>query len=146
VAVNPEVRDFIRRESGASGEVETGGVLVGKRTKGVGVVVTGASGPGPKAVRSRCEFRRDVAHCQRFLDEAAKEQGDAGLYIGEWHYHPHGPTHPSNQDIRSLSEIAEQPEYLTERPVSLIVGPDGGIGCTVHPFNKRHYPVTLRDA
>jgi integrative and conjugative element protein (TIGR02256 family) len=145
VTIEPEARDFIQNESGASGEIETGGVLVGKRTRGVGVVVTGASGPGPEATRSRCEFHRDVAHCQRFLEEAAEERGDAGLYVGEWHYHPHGPTHPSNQDIRSLSEIAEQPEYLTERPISLIVGPGGDIGCTVHPFNKRHYPVPLGD-
>ena len=146
VELRREVRDFIQRESAASGDVETGGVLVGKRTRGVGVVVTVACGPGPKAVRSRDEFRRDVAYCQRFLEAAAKERGDDGLYVGEWHYHPHGPAHPSNQDLRSLSEIAEQPEYLTERPILLIVGRDGGVGCTVHPFSKRHYPVTWSDA
>jgi integrative and conjugative element protein (TIGR02256 family) len=145
VTISPEVRGFIQSESRTSGEVETGGVLVGKRIKGVGVVVTDASGPGPKSIRRRCEFRRDVAYCQEFLECSARKHGDAGLYVGEWHYHPHGLTCPSNQDLRSLGEIAEQPEYLTDRPISLIVGQDGGIGCTVHPFNKRHYPVTPLD-
>jgi integrative and conjugative element protein (TIGR02256 family) len=146
VAIDPKVREFIQEECRASGEIETGGVLVGKRTWNDGVVVTSASGPGPKAVQSQNEFHRDVAFCQEFLQDSAEKLNDAGLYVGEWHYHPNGSTNPSNQDIRSLSEIAEQPQYLTERPISIIVGKDRSIGCTVHPFNKRFYHVTLSDA
>jgi len=64
-------------------------------------------------------------------------------YVGEWHSHPSVNSQPSGVDIKSLSEIAAQPNYLTQEPVMIILANNGDPSCTVHPVGKTFYHTEL---
>jgi integrative and conjugative element protein (TIGR02256 family) len=120
--------------------IETGGILVGSIRAGRELVVEAVSEPGPLARYSATGFDRDVAYCQRFVDE----QAAAGrLYLGEGHSHPTENNQPSQTDLDSLSQVAQQPGYLTTQPIMIIMSRSGEPACTVHPVGKPHYPVSL---
>jgi integrative and conjugative element protein (TIGR02256 family) len=123
--------------------IETGGVLAGRKDDNGNIVITHASGPGPKAVKSRTKFEKDIEYCQQFLDKLYLDSNQQIVYIGEWHSHPSEDNRPSGQDIESLSGIANQKEYLTVEPVSIILSNSGGLSCTVHPAGKLYYHTDL---
>jgi len=142
-----EVRRSIISETESSTDAETGGVLIGfVDADGRGVAVR-ATGPGPEAKRSATLFRRDVAHVQQQLDEAAEELGCRGMYIGEWHSHLVRDPAPSVLDIESLFAISKVPNYLTRCPVMVIAGLDSHAGTVanlrswVFPVGGRKYDI-----
>ena len=56
-----------------------------------------------------------------FLDCYAMSQSvTRKLGLGEWHYHPSGGNEPSGLDIKSLTEIAAQNEYRTDKPIMIL--------------------------
>lgn len=118
----------ITREIQAGGdELETGGILLG-HNRGGDVLVTVAGGPGPKAVRRPGYFLRDRDHAQQLADAAWVN--DASQWIGDWHTHPHGPSHPSSLDLRSVAQILSDPElgfstFLTVIAVPRLLSPVG---------------------
>ncbi len=124
-------------------EIETGGVLAGHIDENGDFVITNASGPGPKSVRSANKFEKDVEYCQKFLDKLFLNSNKQIAYIGEWHSHPNKNNHPSGTDIKSLSEISYQKEYLTDCPVMIIFSNEGVPSCTIHPAGKRYYHTSL---
>lgn len=119
--------------------VETGGVLAGLITENGDIAVTHASGPGPLAVMASTRFEKDVEYCQSFLDDLFLSSGKKFSYIGEWHSHPMRDNQPSGTDIKSLSAIASQKEYLTDMPLMIIFSNDGVPSCTIHPAGKTYY-------
>jgi integrative and conjugative element protein (TIGR02256 family) len=123
--------------------VETGGVLAGTVDPDGNIRITHASGPGPKAVHERTKFKKDVEFCQAFLDNLYEASGQTTVYVGEWHSHPESDNTPSSLDIRSLTEIGFQKEYLTVNPAMIIFSKAGDPSCSVHPAGKRHYFVEL---
>ena len=124
--------------------IETGGVLAGYVDEHKNVTIRFASGPGPKAVETASRFEKDVEFCQKFLDDLYKEHGSEAVYLGEWHSHPNENNRPSNTDLRSLNEIANQKEYLTDQPIMIIFTKSGVPSCTVHPAGKIFRNVELR--
>ena len=114
--------------------IETGGILIGFETDERDIVVLRATGPGPKAVMTDNLFEKDIEYCQQQLEDASKEFGIRGLYVGEWHFHPSGSNHPSPLDIRSMHEIARQENYATDQPAMIIVGQDQNLSGTIHPI------------
>jgi len=103
--------------------VETGGVLVGfVDARLIAVVVTAASGPGPRATHGRYHFNRDARFCQRFLDESASATRGVVDFVGEWHKHPEPDPHPSSQDRATYVALAGRGASDTPRPLVLIVG------------------------
>lgn len=122
---------------------ETGGILIGYKDKAGAVCVETASGPGPKAIKETARFSRDVEYCQNIVDESYRKYGDKGLYVGEWHYHPSSDNKPSNLDLLSLTEIAEQKEYVLDKPIMIIFSNKLELSCTVHPFSKKYYFTTF---
>ena len=116
-----------------------GGALVGYKKNNGDVNISLASGPGQKAKKSATGFEKDIEFCQSFINENYKKCGDKGIYVGEWHYHPSKCNKPSNTDLLSLSNIAVQKEYLTEKPIIIIYSEDRMPSCTVHPANKKYY-------
>lgn len=106
----------------ASPNVETGGVLIGYVDSERWVHVIRATGPGPNAERSKYRFSRDVAFVQAELERAARELGEQGIYVGEWHSHLVAELQPSTTDIDSLLGIASASDYLTRCPVMVIAG------------------------
>jgi integrative and conjugative element protein (TIGR02256 family) len=133
------IKDIIRN----SLNVETGGVLAGYRDGKGNIFITDASGPGPKAVQSGSRFEKDITFCQHFLDELYIQTNNRIVYVGEWHLHLSSNNNPSGTDLRSLSEISSQKEYLTEKPIMIIFSKDATPSCTVHPFSKLYYNATL---
>lgn len=116
--IGQSVAVFLRNESRRRYPTETGGVLAGYRDVGA-VVVTHATGPGPRADRGRSHFRRDGDHSQGAVDRVFDETAGASDYVGEWHSHPF-PFGPSAADIAAMSWIACNPEYRRPNPVLLI--------------------------
>lgn len=145
-----DARNTIVTETEASPQSETGGVLIGYVDANGEAVALRATTAGPKAIRSRTEFRRDVAHCQEVLDQAARELGERGSYIGEWHSHLARQAAPSPIDMESLFGISGAPNYLTRCPVLLIVGLDPAtekVACLQSwsfPVGGRRYDIPNR--
>lgn len=122
-----------------SGDLETGGILIGYKDENNIVSLLISTGPGPKAVRKSNWFERDVEYCQRILDEEFEKDSKKHRYIGEWHYHPNLNNYPSNQDLISLSAIASSKNYVVDEPIMLIFSRDQRLSCTVHPFDRKYY-------
>ncbi|MCI5161611.1 MAG: hypothetical protein D3917_06225, partial [Candidatus Electrothrix sp. AX5] len=123
INIQKKVLDFIKCEAAGSGDIETGGVLIGQKKGHDEYTIFRASKPGPNAIRTNSIFEKDNTYCQKELLDAYSEQGEQGLYLGEWHYHPLGSNQPSGQDIKSLTEIAAQNNYRIDRPIMIILSP-----------------------
>ena len=143
IVMTDEVRDAIVAMTEASPDRETGGVLIGFRDGARRVVAIQATGPGPRARRSRKRFRREVAYVQREVDRAAARLGNRGMYVGEWHSHRSAVLQPSHLDVESLFGIADAPNYLTRCPVMVIAGLDPATG-KVAETGAWAFPVTGR--
>ncbi|MCW3091406.1 MAG: hypothetical protein JWP81_2475 [Ferruginibacter sp.] len=124
-------------------KIETGGILAGYADENGDFIITNASGPGPNATHSATKFKKDVKYCQEFLDNLFLESKKRIVYIGEWHSHPNEKNLPSGTDIKSLTEIAFQKEYLTDMPLMIILSNEGVPSCTLHPAGKRYYFAEL---
>lgn len=124
-------------------KIETGGVLAGFINETGDIVVTNASGPGPKAEKSSTYFKKDIVYCQQFLDDLFINSNKQIVYIGEWHSHPNEKNQPSGTDIKSLEDVAVQKEYLTDMPAMIIFSNNGTPSVTVHPAGKRFYFTNL---
>ncbi|HZE68932.1 MAG TPA: Mov34/MPN/PAD-1 family protein [Pyrinomonadaceae bacterium] len=110
-------------ESESSPRTETGGVIVGRgEWLDSEVSITGVSGPGPRAVRTRYSFQRDIKHCQDYLNRIARESSGLLDYLGEWHKHHETDPWPSGQDLTTLATIALDPNYHVSVPILIIIG------------------------
>ena len=139
VSIERQMKRLIRKNP----EIETGGVLAGYLNESSDILITDASGPGPKANCSEEKFEKDVEYCQKFLDDLFVNTNRQITYVGEWHSHPNERNQPSGTDLKSLTEIAYQKEYLTDMPVMIIFSNAGIPSCTIHPAGKRYYFAEL---
>jgi len=150
VILTQEVEEQIRTECLRTPDVETGGILIGFVDDQGRAIVLRATEPGPNAAKSKTVFRRDVEFVQAELDHAAKELGQRGVYLGEWHSHLVSDPEPSTTDIDSLFGISKAVNYLTRCPVMVIAGVDtktrkvSSFRSWVFPIGGRMYPITNR--
>ncbi len=144
VEISESILDFMRTETQKSPKIETGGILLGVNDKSGKLDIFFASDCGPKAIKTPTKFEKDIEYCQEFLDGHTSKYGDKAMYLGEWHYHPMAENKPSDIDLDSLSGISLQKEYLTDRPVMIILNNEGHARATVHPAGSRHYQVQLK--
>jgi integrative and conjugative element protein (TIGR02256 family) len=121
VLIEPAVRASLAGHTRTKAEVETGGILLGRRTDAETLLLTRASPPGPRARHRRFSFLRDTTFLQGYLDAAHARSGGEEDYVGEWHVHPSFDAPPSCVDRRSLWRIARRPNYATDNPVLVIV-------------------------
>lgn len=137
------VFDFMQSLVNQNPLIETGGVLAGYTDEEGNVIITHASGPGPKALQSAIRFEKDVEFCQQFLDDLFISSSRKYVYVGEWHSHPSRDNRPSGLDIKSLSEISIEKNYLTTCPAMIILSNTGKPSCTFHPAGKSYYFTEL---
>src|SRR5437868_921976 len=89
-------------------DTETGGVLIGFQD-GTDMVITKATEPGPKAVRTISNFLIDTEYCRRVLQEEYSLSG--ADYVGEWHSHVVPFDGLSGGDVSTIVGIMTDPEY-----------------------------------
>jgi integrative and conjugative element protein (TIGR02256 family) len=123
IQITKEALTAIRSESRASSDGrETGGILLGHDSGEPGpVIITIAGDPGPRAHRSRSNFKRDLEHASGLADAAYAKDGS--VWLGEWHTHPRGPASPSDRDVRTYRRFLLDVELDFPRVASLIVNP-----------------------
>lgn len=136
VSILRQALDVIRREALRS-KVETGGVLIGSRSKdGDGsFLVTHATPPGPRARHGSHFFERDVEYQQEILDDLSLRYGVQ--YLGEWHKHPRNYPVPSPGDLLGVRELLGDPSYGVDEILFPIVICEKDLGFLLHPFFVR---------
>lgn len=99
---------------------ETGGIVLGV-DMGLGgdVVVRRCGDAGPRSVRNRNRFSRDVVHAQQLADAAYAHDGST--WVGEWHTHLVDLPTPSSTDLRTFRKLLADPETGLARVIALIV-------------------------
>jgi integrative and conjugative element protein (TIGR02256 family) len=139
IIISDKCIDFMIKEIRKADRVETGGILMGFRNTDGYIIIIKATGPGPNAESRTNWFQRDIKYCQEELKKSYNELGQRGDYVGEWHYHPSSTNKPSNRDLCSLTDISNQHNYLTNKPIMLIFSKDEKYSVTVHPYNNKYY-------
>jgi integrative and conjugative element protein (TIGR02256 family) len=114
------VLDSIRAEVKSAGKVETGGAMVGYEGHDNSLVVTHASGPGPRAKLSRMSVLIDGNHAHAFCSRIFRESNGRLDYVGDWHRHVGWSLASSEQDLEAMLTIAEAKCCSAKYPVSLI--------------------------
>lgn len=143
VSIEKVALEFMQGLVAKNTQIETGGVLAGLWDEAMNFHIGHASEPGPKAICTATKFEKDVAFCQQWLDELTKSSGGKTVYLGEWHSHPCRNNKPSNTDIKSLTDISYQKEYLTDQPLMIIFSKEGQPRCTIHPVGKLFYEASF---
>lgn len=120
--VTAESWQQIDRECGRSGEIETGGILVGYYTTDrATAVVREALQPPTDSAHGRSWFHRGIAGLRALLAKRWESQLRT-YYLGEWHYHPACIVEPSGDDLSQMYSVNADPRYRCREPVMLIVG------------------------
>ena len=123
-----------------SGDLETGGVLVGRYNETHDTaIVTQLWGPPEDSVRRRISFWRGTQGLQQQLDSLWKTRE---YYLGEWHYHPGGAGEPSKGDIKQMVRIAKSLDYNTPEPVLIVVGGSDWV-VVAHVFPRHGTSIKL---
>lgn len=105
-----------------SAPLETGGLLIGHYSDwGDRVVVTQIIGPPRDSHHFRFLFIRGVSGLARRLGRLWRA---GAYYVGEWHFHPFGPSDPSETDRGQIRAFARDQELRCPHPVMVIVGGD----------------------
>ena len=140
----------IDNECARSGDVETGGVLVGHYTADESTaIITEALEPPRDSVRGRNWFHRGVAGLRGVLAKRWKDERRT-YYVGEWHYHPTSIVVPSGDDLTQMDGIKADPRYRCRAPIMVIVGQALGgeerpIRAFVFPQGQGHGEFELRN-
>lgn len=104
-----------------TGNVETGGILVGHYTKRHDwAIVTDLSGPPIDSNRRSTSFHRGVKGLQTWLHQLWESKRI--YYLGEWHYHPFASPEASSVDRNQLKEHSETVSLRCPEPIMLIFG------------------------
>lgn len=144
VELEPAAIEAMLELCGASGGLETGGLLIGRYGDyGDRALVSKVTGPPADSKRTPVSFVRGVAGIAKRL---ATEWRDGLYLIGEWHLHPDASPQPSGTDIGQTLTFAKASDYHCPHPVLVVVG--GGprrwrmtVGVVLHgqfvPFDLR---------
>lgn len=104
-------------------EVETGGILIGKRLH-ENLVIPFALGSGPKAKRSWTRYSPDFEWQQEALDKLFGRY--LVNYVGSFHRHPGSFCRPSSIDRKTAREIISSPDWNVPEAIFPIIIIKGG--------------------
>ena len=148
IEIPTEIEERLRADLRRGGQREIGGILMGEclqpgRFRVADVTADHGGGTITTFVRS---LRAVLQALTRFFDRT-KHDYRRFNYLGEWHSHPSFAPTPSNRDIESVQNIADDPEVGANFVVLLIVklGRENKIdaSATIFQTNTPPEPVTL---
>lgn len=111
---------IIRAEVSKAKRTETGGALIGYTTIDKALVVTGASGPGPRAKLHRTSVLIDGKFADEFCKLAFKQTQGRCDYVGDWHRHTGWSLEASADDVAAMQTMAEWISTPVAQPISVI--------------------------
>jgi integrative and conjugative element protein (TIGR02256 family) len=100
-------------------EVETGGIMVGKRADAINIVVPFIIGSGPQAKRSLTRYSPDVNWQQNSLEKLFDRY--RVNFVGSFHRHPGSFNCPSSLDYRTAQWIINSPDWSLSEAVFPII-------------------------
>jgi hypothetical protein len=121
-----------------SGDIETGGILLGRYIDdGRTALILEATGPPPDSRTAHSWFLRGASGLHALLIARWMERTPSH-YVGEWHYHPSTLVQPSVEDLAQMLRIANTESYSCKEPILVIWGmPDNAakrpVRCFVFP-------------
>lgn len=105
-----------------AGEMETGGILIGRYSKlRDQAFVTAVTGPPTDSVATRWSFVRGIRGLQRNISRAWRRRE---FYLGEWHFHPMAAADASRRDLAQIKTFALDTNYRCPEPILIIIGGD----------------------
>ncbi len=124
----------IRAEAARHLDKETGGLLLGYCSPDGSLVVADATGPGPRARRTRDSFHPDVVWQRSEVADRYAASGRINTYLGDWHTHPRGVLLLSPTDRRTLRRIAQTTTARAPHALMAVLAPDaeGGLAVWQH--------------
>jgi integrative and conjugative element protein (TIGR02256 family) len=120
VLIVRSVLEFIRAEVRRVGKVETGGALVGYQDGPKSLVVTNASGPGPRSELSPSHVLIDGQYADAFCTRIFENSRGRLDYVGDWHRHVGWSLAASSRDLQAMLAIKESGCCSVDYPVSAI--------------------------
>src|SRR5438067_13197505 len=132
VFISRSAFNTICEESARFSDLETGGILVGYHV-GDSIVITAATGPGPRAKHRHDGLDLDLSHITGELNRS--QQTPPLGYEGNWHSHPNpNIMWPSPTDQRLQRGILGSPDYDVDSVLLIIVPPFVGSARDLHCF------------
>jgi hypothetical protein len=117
----PALRDLDRMCT-AAGDIETGGVLIGRYSADLAVaIVREATQPPSDSRQGPSWFIRGVAGLRDMLVRRWRSK-ERTYYVGEWHFHPASHVEPSTDDFTQMVQIARTDDYNCREPLLVILG------------------------
>lgn len=125
--ISREVIASIVAECDRAAPAETGGVLLGYLSEGIGGrVATHVIGPGPDAVHEEDCFVPDHEYQLEEIARLYEASGRHLEYLGDWHSHPSAEGYLSDKDLRTLERIAKSRTARVDCPVMLVMAGRNG--------------------
>lgn len=122
VRMSEELLNLCEAEVTSKFPCESGGVLMGCRTRQGLWQVDHVIGPGPNAVHGRFSFIPDLPWQHEQIARRFYETNGKSTYLGDWHSHPracHGRLSP--KDKRAIKAIIQAPEAACDAPLMMIL-------------------------
>lgn len=121
----PAMRE-IDRMCAVAGNVETGGVLIGRYSADLTTAIVVEATPAPPDSRhGPTWFSRGSLGLCRMLRRRWRANMQT-YYVGEWHFHPAARVEPSKEDVIQMYRICQDPNYCCVEPILLILGTSTG--------------------
>jgi len=121
--VAERVLDFLVGDAERMHPLESGGVLIGYWVQAEKeVVITDATGPGPRAIHDEDKCLPDDVYDAHEIAVRYEASGHLHTYLGDWHSHPQSGPSLSPRDQRTLRAIALQQAAVALVPLMAIIG------------------------
>ena len=143
VVLNSRCIRKLRRELGAAGTNEIGGVLAAEQVAEGKFLVLDLS---VQRNGTTSHFNRDPIQHAEFIRRFHERMGNRPEqfnYLGEWHSHPSYPAVPSSEDFRQMQKLVEDKEQVSMFLALLVVKLDsrGTLRGSTYAFRPSQLPV-----
>lgn len=112
-------------------DVETGGILIGKKIPDKCIIALFSLGSGVSPMRTRTRYSPDVKWQQVYLEKLFYRYGVN--YVGSYHRHPGNYCTPSAHDFKAACQIVNDPDWNVPEAIFPIINLIGK-KISFHPY------------